>query len=278
MSNGRWRWPRACASDALLSFTDAQLSGWIGQFFWPFLRILALFAAAPAFSSVAIPMRAKVALAFVIAVAVAGTVKQTAPLDLSWSTAVLAIEQVLIGVAIGFSMQLTLAALGLAGEFVGLQMGFGFASLFDIQSGFQVPVMANFFSLVALLLFVALNGHLVMLGVLVKSFAVVPIAVGSGVTADGWRSLARAGATLFQMGFWLSLPIIAVLLMTHLAVGFVSRVAPQFNVMSVGFSLFMWVGIAALIALVPFFVPAVEHVIETGLALVGALWRGGAGP
>ena len=260
----------------MLSVSDADLTRWLGEFFWPFLRILALFAAAPAFSSVAIPIRAKVALAVAITVAVAGTVKETVPLDLSWATAVLAVEQVLIGVVIGFAMQLTMAAMGLAGEFVGLQMGFGFASLFDVQSGFQVPVIGNFFNLVALLLFVALNGHLVLLGVLVKSFAVVPIAAGSGIGAGGWRALAGAGATLFQMGFWLSLPVIAVLLLTHLAVGFVSRVAPQFNVMSVGFSLFMWVGLAAIIALIPFFVPAVEHIIETGLTLVATVLRGAA--
>lgn len=269
---------RGSAGDTVLSFTDADLTRWIGQFFWPFLRILALFGAAPAFNSVSIPMRAKVALAFVVAVAVAGTVKQSAPLDLSWMTVTLVIEQVLVGLAIGFAMQLALTAMTLAGEFVGMQMGFGFAAMFDFQSGFQVPVMANFFSLVALLLFVALNGHLVLLGVLVKSFAIVPIAAGNGISAEGWRALARAGALLFQMGVWLALPVIAVLLATHLAVGFVSRVAPQFNVMSVGFSLFMWVGIAAVIVLIPFFVPAVEHIIEAGLTLAGSALRGGAAP
>ena len=118
----------------MLSFSDAQLIGWIGQFFWPFLRILALFAAAPAFNSVTIPVRAKVALAFVIALAVGGTVKESAPLDLSWTTVTLAIEQVLVGLAIGFAMQLTLTAMTLAGEFIGMQMGFGFAAMF---AGFQ---------------------------------------------------------------------------------------------------------------------------------------------
>lgn len=264
----------------MLSFTDAEITRWIGQFFWPFLRILALFSAAPAFNSVSIPIRAKVALAFVIAVAVAGSVPQTAPVDFTWTTVVLVVEQVLVGLAIGFAMQLTLTAMTLAGEFVGMQMGFGFASLFDFQSGFQVPVMGNFFSLVALLLFLALNGHLVLLGVLVKSFTIVPIAAGSGVGigADGWQALARAGAVLFQMGVWLALPVIAVLLATHLAVGFVSRVAPQFNVMSVGFSVFMWVGVAAVIALIPFFVPAVEHIIEAGLALISTVLHSRVAP
>jgi flagellar biosynthesis protein FliR len=257
----------------VLSVSDADLVRWLGQFFWPFLRILALFATAPGFSSVAIPARAKVALAFVIALVVAGTLKQSAPLDLSWNTMMLVVEQVLVGVAIGFSMQLVLTAMSLAGEFVGVQMGFGFANLYDIQSGVEVPVMANFFGLVALLLFVALNGHLLLLGILIKSFTVVPIAAGNGITGEGWRSLARAGATLFQMGVWLALPVIAVLLAAHLAVGFVSRVAPQFNVMSVGFSVFMWVGIAAIVALIPFFVPAVEHIIEAGLDLAGTVMR-----
>src|SRR5262249_16231580 len=102
--------------------------------------------------------------------------------------------------------------------------------------------------------------------------------VGGGIGPDGWRALARAGAMLFQMGVWLALPVIAVLMAAHLAVGFVSRVAPQFNVMSVGFSLFMWVGLAAVIALIPFFVPAVEPLIETGMALVASVLRSGATP
>src|SRR6202035_818067 len=103
-------------------------------------------------------------------------------------------------------------------------------------------------------------------------------AANSGIGAGGWHALAQAGALLFQMGFWLALPVVAVLLVTHLAVGFVSRVAPQFNVMSVGFSLFMWVGIAAVIALVPFFVPAVEHIIEAGVALIATVLHGATAP
>jgi flagellar biosynthetic protein FliR len=251
----------------VLSFGDADLVRWLGEFFWPLLRTLALLAAAPGFNSPLIPARAKLALGFVIALLIASTLKQSAPLALTWASAELAVEQVLVGLALGFAMQLTMAAMALAGEFVGVQMGFGFAALFDIQSGFQVPVMANFFSLTGLILFLALNGHLVLLGVLVKSFEIVPVAAGSGVTPAGWAALARAGLLLFQMGVWLALPVIAVLLAAHLTVAVVSRVAPQFNVMSIGFSVFMAVGLAATIAAVPYFLPAVEHMIEAGLAV-----------
>lgn len=258
-----------------MTFTSSDIARWLGELFWPFLRTLALFSAAPLFSAVAIPMRVRVAVAFVITIVVAAAIRQPVPLTLSWSTAVLAVQQVLVGLTIGFAMQLTLAAMAFAGDFIGIQMGFGFAGLFDPQSRFQVPVMSNLFSLVGLLLFITLNGHLVLLGVLVKSFAVVPVAAGSGIPPLGWHALAAAGAVLFQMGVWLALPVIAVLLAAHLAVAVVSRVAPQINVMSVGFSLFMWVGLAATVALVPFFAPAVGHMIRAGLAAAGAGLRGG---
>jgi flagellar biosynthesis protein FliR len=257
----------------VVTISDADITRWLGELFWPFLRTLALFAAAPPFNSVAIPARAKVALAFVIAFVIGATLKHSVPLALSWATAVLAVEQVLVGLAIGFAMQLTLAAMAFAGDFIGVQMGFGFAGLFDIQSRFEVPVMSDFFSLVGLLLFLALNGHLVLLGVLVKSFEVVPVELGSGIAPEGWRALAAAGGRLFQMGVWLALPVVAVLLAANLAMAIVSRVTPQINVMSVGFSVFMWVGIAATIALLPFFAPAVEHMIEAGLTAGGAALR-----
>jgi flagellar biosynthesis protein FliR len=248
----------------VLTFSDADLFRWLGNFFWPFLRTLSLFAAAPGFNSLAIPARVKVALAFLVAALLSTTIRPSAPLALSWTTLPLVVEQVAVGLAIGFAMQLTLGAMAFAGDLVGLQMGFGFAALIDIQTRFEVPVMSNFFSLVGLLLFLGLNGHLILLGVLVRSFTVVPIAPAAGITSSGWHALADAGSLLFQMGVWLALPVVAVLLAAELAVAVVSRVAPQINLMSVGFSLFMLVGIAATIGLVPFFVPAVEHMIEVG--------------
>jgi flagellar biosynthesis protein FliR len=255
----------------VLSFSDADLYRWLGQFFWPFVRTLALFAAAPGFSSVAIPVRVKVALAFIIACLLALTIRQSAPLNLSWASLVLVIEQIAVGLAIGFAMQLTLAAMAFAGDLIGVQMGFGFAGLLDLQSRFEVPVMSDFFGLVGLLLFFALNGHLILIGVLAKSFAVVPLAPGFGITAQGWHRLADTGAVLFQMGVWLALPVVAILLTAHLAMALVSRVAPQINLMSVGFTIFMWIGIVATIALLPYFIPAVEHMIEAGWQTAGAV-------
>jgi flagellar biosynthesis protein FliR len=249
----------------VLSVGDGDLARWIGAVFWPFLRTLALFAAAPGFASTAIPAPVKVALAFLVALTLAATVRVSAPLTLSPVVALLVMQQIAVGLAIGFAMQLTLAAAAFAGDLIGAQMGFGFAGLLDVQSRFEVPVMADFFGLVGLLLFLALDGHLLLLEILAKSFEVVPIAAGPGITAEGWRALVDAGAVLFQMGVWLALPVLAILLAAHAAMALVMRVAPQINLMSVGFSVFMWLGIAATIAAVPFFAPAVARMIEAGL-------------
>jgi flagellar biosynthesis protein FliR len=259
----------------LLAVSSGELSRWLGEFFWPFLRTLALFSAAPLFSAAAIPMRAKVAIAGVVAFALSTAAGQSAPLALDWTSALLAVQQVLVGLTIGFSMQLSLAAMGFAGDLIGVQMGFGFASLLDAQTLFQVPVISDLFSLVGLLLFVTLNGHLLLLGVLERSFTVVPVAPLHAIAPAGWQALVAAAAVLFQMGVWLALPVVAVLLAAHLAVAVVSRVAPQINILSLGFSVFMWIGIAATIALVPFFVPAVEHMIAVGLATAAAALRAG---
>ena len=261
------------SDDRLITVSEAELARWLGEFFWPFLRTAALFLAAPPFNSIAVPARAKLALAFVVAALLAAVLGHSEPLTLSWATAVLAAEQMLIGLALGLAMQLTLGAMALAGDFIGIQMGFGFAGLFDVQSRFEVPVMADFFGLVGLLLFLSLNGHLVLLGVLMHSFAVVPVALGSGIATQGWWALARTGAMLFQMGVWLALPVVAVLLAVQLALALVSRVTPQINLMSVGFAVLMLVGLTATITLLPYFVPAVQHMIEAGLAASGAALR-----
>lgn len=260
---------------SVLSISSADMARWLGEFVWPFLRILALFSIAPGFGSAAIPARAKVAIAFVVACLVAATLRHTVPLTLSWVALLLAVQQVLVGLAIGFAMQLALAAMAFAGDLIGVQMGFGFAGLLDVQNRFEVPVIADLFGLIGLLLFVTLDGHLILLGVLVRSFDVVPVAPNIGITGAGWQALVRTGALLFQMGVWLALPVIAALLAATLGLAVVSRVSPQINILSVGFPLFMWIGIAMTIALVPFLAPAVAHMIDVGLAAAGAALRGG---
>ena len=259
----------------MFAVTDAEIARWLGLLMWPLIRGLALFAFAPAFGSSAVPMQVKVALGLAVAAVIGGIVGPMAPLDLSWRTIELVIEQILIGGAIGFAMRVTLSVMAFAGDLSGLQMGFGFATLLNPQVGVPMPALADFFDLLGTVLFLAIGGHLLLIAALVKSFQIVPVTATAGIAPGGWATLAASGSALFQLGVILALPIVAVMLAINIAMAVVSRVAPQLNIMSVGFAVFLWTGLAATALLMPFVAPAVEHLVEIGLRLINNVLIGG---
>ena len=182
----------------------------------------------------------------------------------SWHGLLILVQQLLIGVAMGFIMRVVFAAIEAAGEIVGLQMGLGFASFFDPQSAGQTLVLARFFNLLAMLVFLAVNAHLLMLGVLVESFQRLPISP-QPVSAAGFFHLATFGSTVFAVGLQLALPLIAILLMTNLALGILTRSAPQLNIFAIGFPITLGVGLIVLDFTLPYFVPQLEQLIQHGL-------------
>ncbi|MGN6662520.1 MAG: flagellar biosynthetic protein FliR, partial [Achromobacter mucicolens] len=133
----------------MFSFTLEQLNGWVGQFLWPFVRILALVATAPLFSESLIPVKVKIGLAFVLAVAIGPALDAMPPVAPgSYAGLWMVMQQVLIGIAMGFTMRIVFAAVQTAGEFVGLQMGLSFASFFDPSSGANTAVLSRLFNIV----------------------------------------------------------------------------------------------------------------------------------
>ena len=160
----------------MISLTDAQLNAWLINFIWPLTRILGLIMVAPVFGHRAVPARVKIGLGIFIALIIAPTLPPMPDVSLgSWHGLFILVQQLLIGVAIGFIMRIVFAAVEAAGEIVGLQMGLGFASFFDPQSAGQTLVLARFFNMLALLVFLAVNAHLLLIGVLVDSFQTLPI-------------------------------------------------------------------------------------------------------
>jgi flagellar biosynthetic protein FliR len=258
----------------MLAVTDAEIARWLGMLIWPLFRTLALFAVAPAFSAAVVPNQIKVALALAVAIVIGGLAGPMAPLDLSWRSAVLALEQVLVGLTIGFAMRLALSVMAFAGDLIGLQMGFGFATLLDAQVGVPMPVLADFFDLLGTVLFLAIGGHLLLIAALAKSFAIVPVLPEATLPMLDWRGLAEAGATLFQLGVMLALPVLAAMLAVNVGMAVVSRVAPQLNMMSIGFAVFLWLGLAVVILIIPFVVPAVWHLTEFGLREIDSVFLG----
>jgi flagellar biosynthetic protein FliR len=249
----------------MLSFSDAQLNAWLIAFVWPLTRILGLIMTAPVFGNNAVQTPVKIGLGVFITLIVAPTLPPLPDVALgSWQGLFILVQQLLIGMAVGFIMRVVFAAVGAAGEIVGLQMGLGFASFFNPQSDGQTQVIANFFNLLATLLFLAVNGHLLLLNVIVASFQTLPIST-QPLAAAGFYSVAGYGATIFALGLQLALPLIAILLMTNLALGILTRAAPQLNLYSIGFPITLGVGLIALDLTLPYFAPMLEHAFQNGL-------------
>ena len=235
----------------LISVTEAQLAAWLSPIFWPFLRTLAVFTAAPVFSSRAIPIRAKVALAFFVALAAQATLSDLPVIGFNDPQALgVVVQQIGVGLAIGFAVRVVFSAVELAGEVVGFQMGLNFAAFFDPTIGAQSNAVARFFGQMTSLLFLAMNGHLMVLFAITRSFKSFPVDQNFLETLAHMK-LQRLGADLFASALWISLPMIGMLMFANLALGIVSRVAPQMNIFAVGFPITLVVGLIGIAVTLP---------------------------
>jgi flagellar biosynthetic protein FliR len=257
----------------MISLTDAQLNAWLINFIWPLTRILGLIMVAPVFGHRSVPARVKIGLGIFIALIASPALPPMPNVGLgSWYGLLILIQQFLIGLAIGYMMRIIFAAVEAAGEIIGLQMGLGFASFFDPQSAGQTLVLARFFNLLAVLVFLAVNAHLLVLGILVESFQTLPISANP-LSAVGFRHVAGYGTTVFAVGLQLALPLIAILLMTNLALGILTRSAPQLNIFAIGFPITLSVGLIMLDILMPSFAPQFERVVHNGLQATTTMLR-----
>ena len=242
-----------------------QMYGWIAAFLWPMFRLMALIATAPIFSESTIPRRAKVLLAAALSTIVSPTIGNipTAPIY-SYEGLLVVMNEVGIGVAMGFTMRLIFASVQTAGEVIGLQMGLSFAAFYDRSSGGQTMVLSRFLNIVATLMFLSLDGHLMMLAALVDSFQGVPIAAVP-LNGHGWGMVARAGSMIFSSSTLLALPMIAALLTLNLAMGILNRASPQLSIFSVGFPVTLLGGMLVMALCMPEMGVYMQHLVDTGL-------------
>jgi flagellar biosynthesis protein FliR len=235
----------------MISFTEAQLSAWLAPLIWPFLRALALFTALPVLGSRTVPTRVRIALAAFIAIAAQATLPAAPPVALDSPQALLlVVQQLVIGLSLGFAVRLVFAAVEFAGELIGLQMGLNFAGFFDPISAGTATATSRFFGTSVAWLFIVANGHLLVIAALVHSFTAFP--VGPEPFAF-LREVAphRWGAEIFATGLWIALPLITMLLFVNLVLGAISRVAPQINIFAIGFPVTLGVGLLGLLLTLP---------------------------
>jgi flagellar biosynthetic protein FliR len=249
----------------MISLTEAQLMQWLAPLLWPMLRTLSLIATAPVLSMRNIPVRVKVGLAFLVALSAQASLPEMpiVPLDGAQGLAMVA-QQVLIGVLLGFSAKIVFAALEFAGELIGLQMGLNFAGFFDPAMGSQGTATAHFFGIIGSLLFIVINGHLLLVMAVIRSFDSFPV---SAEIFSVMRVLQPQvwGAEIFRLGLWIALPIVSMLLFANLVLGVVSRVAQQIQIFSVGFAITVTLGLFGMLLTLPMlqlpFTTALEHML-----------------
>ncbi|WP_016614531.1 flagellar biosynthetic protein FliR, partial [Yersinia pestis] len=172
-----------------------------------------------------------------------------------------AIQQILIGVALGVTMQFAFAAVRLSGEVIGLQMGLSFATFFDPSGGPNMPVLSRLLNILVTLLFLSFDGHLWLISLLADSFHTLPIQFAP-LNGNGFLTLAQSGSMIFMNGLMLALPLITLLLTLNMALGMLNRMTPQLSVFVIGFPLTLTVGIISLGLIMPLLAPFTEHLFS----------------
>lgn len=252
----------------MLSFTSAQLTAWLVAFIWPLFRIGALIASAPILGNATNPRMVKIGLAVALTLVVAPLLGPIPAVDPGSAAGLLILaQQIVIGVAMGLTIRIIFVAVEMAGNLIGLQMGLGFATFFDPVNASQVPVVAQFVGLLFTLVFLALNGHLLMIEVLAESFQLFPIS-SEPTSALGWKAVAEWGGEIFRAGLLLALPMIAALLIANLSIGIMTRAAPQLNIFAVGFPITLGAGFAVLFVTLPYMAPLFERLMHDGFQVM----------
>jgi flagellar biosynthetic protein FliR len=242
----------------MLTIDSGQLIVWLNTFFWPALRILALISSAPFLSERSIPNRVKLALGLTVTFLVAPQINVPYVPIVSIIGLWLGVQQILIGVAIGVTMQLAFAAIRMAGEIIGLQMGISFATFFDPNNRTNEPVIAEFLNLLTMLLFLSFNGHLWMISLVVDSFHTLPLRTGELFSA-GFMTVASTASLLFSYGLMFSLPLVTVLLAINMVLGLLNRITPQLSVFAIGFPITLSVGLLTFALSMPLLAPFCER-------------------
>jgi flagellar biosynthetic protein FliR len=247
----------------MVSFSSELLQTWIISLLWPLTRVLGVIATAPIFSDRALPNQVKLGLGVMLTLIIVPTLPALPQFEIfSFQGLLILIQQLIIGLAIGFSMRLVFAAVEMAGQLIGMSMGLGFATFFDPQSQGQSTAISQFLVLLTMLIFLSLDGHLMIVSAIAESFVTMPISVqGGGINPI---KIAMWGKTIFSSGLLLALPAVAALLITNMALGILTRTAPQLNLFGIGFPVTLTIGFLVLALALPGMLKPIENLIQEG--------------
>ncbi|MDX1811560.1 MAG: flagellar biosynthetic protein FliR [Gammaproteobacteria bacterium] len=249
-------------------FTGAELSQMVGAYFWPLVRISALLLAMPVFNSQFVPPRVRLMLAIGLTMVIAPIIPQVPAVDaLSLNGMFIILQQILIGVLMGYIFHMVFAVFTIGGQIVAMQMGLGFSTMVDPVNGAQVPVLSMFYILLVTLFFFLLNGHLALIGVLSDSFTSLPIGAELMPRDNFWLMVSWA-TDMFKGAILVALPAVTALLLVNMSLGVIGRAAPQLNIFAVGFSITIAAGFYVILVSLPVVLVQFENVSTDAFSVI----------
>lgn len=235
----------------MLELSLPELQQEVGRILLPLFRISAFFMVAPIIGTRMVPQRIRIGLSLLVTMIVVPLLPATGiHISISLNMALIIMQQVLIGALFGFMLQVFFHVFVITGQMIAMQMGLGFASMVDPSNGVSVAVVSQLFVILVTLLFLAMNGHLLMIGIMVESFTQIPIDASFSFASSLWQ-VANFAGWMFASALVLALPAVTALLIVNLAFGVMTRAAPQLNIFSLGFptsimlgGIFLWLALS----------------------------------
>jgi flagellar biosynthesis protein FliR len=254
-----------------LVFSAEEIGAWLGSFLWPMFRIMGFMLAAPVIGTQLVPVRIRLVLSVAIALLVAPLLPSMPQVDgISPAALLIVAQQILIGVALGFFLQLLFQLFVLMGQMIAMQMGLGFASMMDPANGINVAIVSSFYLMFVTTLFVLFDGHLLMLEVLVDSFRILPVG-GGGLSDSALLQIVHSISWVFSSAMLLALPALTALLITNFAFGIMTRAAPQLNIFALGFPVALMFGLFIIWISMGSFLDSVEKLMRDAFLVMNGL-------
>lgn len=250
---------------------EEQLWLWL----FAMIRPGAAFFAAPVTGAKVVPVQVRLIISLAIGIAAVGGADIQLPDDGFISVYGLAViaGEVVIGLAIGFTIQIGYAAAFVAGETISNAMGLGFASMSDPQTGQSTPVIGQFLSIIATLIFLAMDGHLIIASIIVHSYESLP--PGGGIMSqEAAFRLAHFGGSLFLAGLAIALPVGSALLLVQIIMGLLAKSAPSMNLFAVGLPATLTLGLVMLAMAAPLMIDGIAQTLTRSLEFSDAVVRG----
>ncbi len=240
----------------------------VGLYFYPFVRLTAMFSIVPLFSSQSFNSRAKIILSLLITLIIAPNLPLPEPVSpFTWQGVLLIMQQVLIGLAMGTIFLIVFQAFVFAGHMISLAMGLAFATMVDPASGVQSPVVSQYYIILVSLLFLGLNGHLLVIHLLADSFQYLPVGLHS-LSPDSLKMIFNFGSYIFSAGLLIALPSVTALLLVNISFGVIARAAPALNIFAVGFPVTLMVGLVMLGLTTPVLLPHFQELMNRAVELL----------